>query len=772
MTSSFVSRLGNAPEEGVKAPVKAASTVDITLSGTQTVDGVDLTAGQRCLVAGQTDSTENGIYTVSGGAWSRAADFNKADDVVNGVIILDTNSGNMYQAIFTGTYDPGVTSVTFYITNAGPSNPETLTNKTIVVADNTIVTEPTGSLIANELNAALAELDNGITTGEGANYDNFNTNGGIGFETVADLQGTSLPAGVMVQTKGYSAAGDGGGGLYLIQTAVDYAGTPDEIFDHTLTNLNIAKLQTDKTINILQGGADPTGGTDALSVITAAFAYVGASGTVYAPSGSYKTTGVVLISKSGARFKGDGPKRTYILPNFDTVAVFEIDSATLIERCGVFDCEIAHSVTRTGSSPTIIFGRGHRMYAQDVEITGAAIGLQYGYASNPGETVNGRLVRFRANTSNHGVTCTSQAALFINGSTLNGVPSNASSGINIEGYMDGLWVDDETTIEEHDTGLRIAHSTGNVANIYMNAPAIDRPKVYGVRVEPTGTGGINGLFLNGLKIFDTVGSGNTDGVFIGGSSSGTFERIYIDGVKAHDLRQRFINVAIAVTDLKITGCVSMNGGVKSAASYSAIELNSLAHDRVTITGNHIEGVNDYALNNAFSCTNITTVGNNFANVSTGAMNNVGSVSKSRHFSDNTGERNKRSYLIGPFTYTDLPANTTTTALLLPTRSSGVNGFFESTLAFSAIRAGRVSGITVSSREARTAGSAVFTTHINNSPGTLAATLDATNPQDVTAAQDSGDVFAAGDQLGVKFVTDAGWLPITSEIVVYLEIEEV
>lgn len=40
-----------------------------------------------------------------------------------------------------------------------PNTPATLTNKTIVVANNTIVTQAYGTLAATELNAALAELD-------------------------------------------------------------------------------------------------------------------------------------------------------------------------------------------------------------------------------------------------------------------------------------------------------------------------------------------------------------------------------------------------------------------------------------------------------------------------------------------------------------------------------------------------------------------------------------------------------------------------------------
>ena len=58
-----------------KASCVAATTTNITLSGTQTIDGVALIAGDRCLVKNQTLSQNNGIYVVAAGAWTRATDM-------------------------------------------------------------------------------------------------------------------------------------------------------------------------------------------------------------------------------------------------------------------------------------------------------------------------------------------------------------------------------------------------------------------------------------------------------------------------------------------------------------------------------------------------------------------------------------------------------------------------------------------------------------------------------------------------------------------------
>ena len=58
-----------------KASCVAATTVNITLSGTQTIDGVALIAGDRCLVKNQTTQANNGIYVVSASTWTRSLDM-------------------------------------------------------------------------------------------------------------------------------------------------------------------------------------------------------------------------------------------------------------------------------------------------------------------------------------------------------------------------------------------------------------------------------------------------------------------------------------------------------------------------------------------------------------------------------------------------------------------------------------------------------------------------------------------------------------------------
>lgn len=65
-----------------KDSVRAATTASITLSGTQTIDGVALSAGDRVLVKNQSAAeSENGIYVVASGTWTRATDMDAASEV-------------------------------------------------------------------------------------------------------------------------------------------------------------------------------------------------------------------------------------------------------------------------------------------------------------------------------------------------------------------------------------------------------------------------------------------------------------------------------------------------------------------------------------------------------------------------------------------------------------------------------------------------------------------------------------------------------------------
>lgn len=64
-----------------KASCRVIATSNITLSGTQVIDGVSVNAGDRVLCQSQTTAANNGIYVVAAGAWARATDMDAWTEV-------------------------------------------------------------------------------------------------------------------------------------------------------------------------------------------------------------------------------------------------------------------------------------------------------------------------------------------------------------------------------------------------------------------------------------------------------------------------------------------------------------------------------------------------------------------------------------------------------------------------------------------------------------------------------------------------------------------
>jgi len=96
----------------VKDSVKAASTANVTLTGTQTIDTVSLAAGDRVLLKNQTAGAENGIWVVASGAWARSDDANTAVKLNSGAFVFveqGTQSDSGWVMTTDGTITLGTT---------------------------------------------------------------------------------------------------------------------------------------------------------------------------------------------------------------------------------------------------------------------------------------------------------------------------------------------------------------------------------------------------------------------------------------------------------------------------------------------------------------------------------------------------------------------------------------------------------------------------------------------------------------------------------------
>lgn len=100
--------------------VRTVALTNITLSGTQTVSGVALVANDRVLVTGQTTASQNGVYVVAAGAWTRATDSDT--DVELRGFIVNVSAGTFAGYKYINTNQTAITVGTTAVTYAEFSN--------------------------------------------------------------------------------------------------------------------------------------------------------------------------------------------------------------------------------------------------------------------------------------------------------------------------------------------------------------------------------------------------------------------------------------------------------------------------------------------------------------------------------------------------------------------------------------------------------------------------------------------------------------------------
>lgn len=94
-----------------KQPCAVATLTNITLSGLQTIDGHSVVAGNRVLVKNQSTASQNGIYVVASGAWTRALDANTWNELICAITFIEygTQAGGAW---FCTAQDGGTIDVT------------------------------------------------------------------------------------------------------------------------------------------------------------------------------------------------------------------------------------------------------------------------------------------------------------------------------------------------------------------------------------------------------------------------------------------------------------------------------------------------------------------------------------------------------------------------------------------------------------------------------------------------------------------------------------
>ncbi|UXY51317.1 phage tail protein [Pseudomonas tohonis] len=128
---------------GIKGRVRAASTVNLNLSGLQVVDGVNLTAGDRVLVKNQAAGKDNGIYVVTTGPWTRSSDADTSAEMTPGLMVAveqgSSQADSVWQLVTDGPINLGTTALGFEmvfgrnLVTAGSYDIVTVNNRGMVV---------------------------------------------------------------------------------------------------------------------------------------------------------------------------------------------------------------------------------------------------------------------------------------------------------------------------------------------------------------------------------------------------------------------------------------------------------------------------------------------------------------------------------------------------------------------------------------------------------------------------------------------------------------
>jgi len=181
VTAGATQTMEDIPDATFKRSVRCATTANITLSGTQTIDGIAVVAGDRVLVKEQTTSSQNGIYVVAAGAWTRSLDADSSSKIASAIVAVDSGTllgGKLFDNDFKTTDTLGTTAMTWN-TN--------LDDGSLLTAGSTAI----GMIKYNGTTAAAGQFDGGTTTPTGTTRLNF---GGYFYPTYINLIGSAETA--------------------------------------------------------------------------------------------------------------------------------------------------------------------------------------------------------------------------------------------------------------------------------------------------------------------------------------------------------------------------------------------------------------------------------------------------------------------------------------------------------------------------------------------------------------------------------------------------
>lgn len=324
-----------------KQSVAACATQNITLSGTQTVDGVALSVGQRVLVTGQTNAVQNGIWLVQSGNWMRPVDFNtgsaadaaftfveggtvNADNgfvcaSISGSAVIDTN--NLAFTQFSGageiTAGSGIAKSgnTLAVSLASPSGLQFTSNKLDTYLN------PSGALAKDTNGLRLSIVNSGTSSATlGSTVNGLAV---LGVPSLYTINGTPVSANVTAATTSQLVAGSTTQADSL-HTHLSVLGANAVIGYHTCSSSLAAgdPVAWSTTNNqLVRGDATIVGSSRIIGVAAAA----GASGTTVAIVKRGIATGVFTNGTAGSPvFLNSGGGLTLTAPSGQSLTLVRV----------------------------------------------------------------------------------------------------------------------------------------------------------------------------------------------------------------------------------------------------------------------------------------------------------------------------------------------------------------------------------------------------------------------------------------------------------------
>jgi hypothetical protein len=136
-----------------KQAVRVATTANITLSGTQTIDGIAVIVGDRVLVKNQSTPSQNGIWICAAGAWTRATDLDAAAEFPSATVAISegtTQQDTQYVCTNDLPITVGTTAITWVL--VGGTTYNGTTNRITVVGSNIDISATFESLLGKLAN--------------------------------------------------------------------------------------------------------------------------------------------------------------------------------------------------------------------------------------------------------------------------------------------------------------------------------------------------------------------------------------------------------------------------------------------------------------------------------------------------------------------------------------------------------------------------------------------------------------------------------------------